>query len=52
MVNEQTRLQTRFNNNYSKLKELNKLSDKRLNAEEAYQYGLITVIPDDLDWND
>ncbi len=52
MVNGQTRLQTRFNNNNSKLKELNELTDKLLNAEEAYQYGLITVIPDDLDWND
>ena len=52
MVNGQTRLQTRFNNNYSKLKELNELSDKLLNSEEAYQYGLITVIPDDLDWNE
>ncbi len=52
MVNGQTRLQTRFNNNYSKLKELKELSDKCLNAEVAYKYGLITVIPDDLDWND
>jgi len=52
MVNGQTRLQTRFNNNYSKLKELSELSDKCLNSEEAYQYGLITVIPDDLDWNE
>ena len=32
MVNGQTRLQTRFNNNYSKLKELNELSDKLLNC--------------------
>ena len=52
MVNGQTRLQTRFSNNDLKLKELNELTDKILNAEEAYQYGLITVIPDDLDWND
>ena len=52
MVNGQTRLQTRFSNNDLKLKELNELTDKLLNAEEAYQYGLITVIPDDLDWND
>ena len=52
MVNGRTRLQTRFNNNYSKLKELNELSQKCLNAEEAYKYGLVTVIPDDLDWND
>ena len=52
MVNGQARLQTRFNNNSSKLKDLNSLCDKPINAEEAYKNGLITVIPDDLDWND
>ena len=52
MVNGQTRLQTRFNNNTTKLKDLNKLCDKIFNAEEAYKKELITVIPDDLDWND
>ena len=52
MVNGQARLQTRFNNNSSKLKDLNSLCDKPINAEEAYKNGLITVIPDDLDWSD
>ena len=52
MVNGQTRLQTRFNNDQAKLKNLNDLSGKLLNAEEAYKYGLITVIPDDLDWSE
>lgn len=52
MVNGQTRLQTRFNNDDIKLSKLHNLCDKNLNAEEAFNYELITVIPDDLDWND
>ena len=52
MVNGQTRLQTRFNNDDIKLSKLHDLCDKNLNAEEAFNYELITVIPDDLDWND
>ena len=52
MVNGQTRLQTRFNNDDIKLSKLHDLCDKNLNAEEAFSHELITVIPDDLDWND
>ena len=52
MVNGQTRLQTRFNNDDIKLSKLRDLCDKNLNAEEAFNQELITVIPDDLDWND
>ena len=52
MVNGQTRLQTRFNNDDIKLSKLYDLCDKKLNAEEAFDLELITVIPDDLDWND
>ena len=52
MVNGQTRLQTRFNNDNLKLKKLYDLCDKSLNALEAFDHELITVIPDDLDWND
>ena len=52
MVNGQTRLQTRFNNDQAKLKNLKDLSGQLLNAEESYKYGLITVIPDDLDWSE
>ena len=52
MVNGQTRLQTRFNNDDIKLSKLHDLCDKDLNAEEAFDHELITVIPDDLDWND
>lgn len=52
MVNGQTRLQTRFNNDDIKLSKLHDLCKKNLNAEEAFNHELITVIPDDLDWND
>ena len=52
MVNGQTRLQTRFNNDDIKLSKLRDLCDKNLNAEEAFNHELITVIPDDIDWND
>ena len=52
MVNGQTRLQTRFNNDDIKLSKLYDLCGKSLNAEEAFNQELITVIPDDLDWND
>ena len=52
MVNGQTRLQTRFNNDDVKLSKLHDLCEKNLNAEEAFNHELITVIPDDLDWND
>ena len=52
MVNGQSRLQTRFNNDDIKLSKLHDLCDKSLNAEEAFNHELITVIPDDLDWND
>ena len=52
MVNGQTRLQTRFNNDDIKLSKLHDLCDQKLNAEEAFNHELITVIPDDLDWND
>ena len=52
MVNGQTRLQTRFNNDDIKLSKLHDLCDKNLNADEAFNHELITVIPDDLDWND
>ena len=52
MVNSQTRLETRFNSNTKKIKELETLSEQLLNTEEAYKAELITIIPDDLDWAD
>ena len=52
MVNGLSRLATRFNNDEPKLNALRKIIGKRLNAEEAFEEELITVIPDDLDWNE
>ena len=52
MVNGQTRLETRFNDDMVILKKLRKLINKPLNAEVAHNAGLISVIPDDLDWKE
>ena len=52
MANGITRLQTRFNDDTKKLKSLEKLIGKNLSAEEAYKAELITMIPDELDWNE
>lgn len=52
MVNGLSRLATRFNNDEPKLNALRKTVGKKLNAEEAFEEELITVIPDDLDWNE
>ncbi len=52
MVNGLSRLATRFNNDEPKLNALRKIVGKKLNAEEAFEEELITVIPDDLDWNE
>ena len=52
MVNGQSRLETRFNSNKDKLKSLKDIIGLKLNAEKAFMDGLITVIPDDLDWDD
>lgn len=52
MVNGLSRLATRFNNDEPKLDALRKIVGEKLNAEEAYEEELITVIPDDLDWNE
>ena len=52
MVNGLTRLSTRFNSDKPKLNNLRKLIDIKMNAEEAYAEELITIIPDDLDWEE
>jgi len=52
MVNGQTRIETRFNNDEAKISSLRKLINKKINAEEAFKEELITVIPDDLDWTE
>jgi benzoyl-CoA-dihydrodiol lyase len=51
-VNGATRLATRFANRKEKLVALEELSGQLLSASEALEAGLITVAPDDLDWED
>jgi benzoyl-CoA-dihydrodiol lyase len=52
MVNGRSRLATRFSENSTTIAELKKLSGKELGSEEALELGLVTVAPDDLDWED
>jgi benzoyl-CoA-dihydrodiol lyase len=51
-VNGSTRLATRFGGQKEKLAELAKTSGQLLSAAEALDAGLITVAPDELDWED
>ena len=50
MVNSESRVEARFNGDTKKLDELKKLTDQEVGAEEALEAGLVTVAPDDLDW--
>ena len=52
MVNGRSRLDTRFCGDKAKLAELQKLSGKLLDPQEALAMGLVTVAPDELDWDD
>ena len=52
MVNGQSRLHTRFHGAPGRLSELEGLKGERLFAEAAFARGLVTVTPDDLDWDD
>jgi benzoyl-CoA-dihydrodiol lyase len=52
MVNELGRLAARFHGDAKKLEELKKLIGQLLGAEAAMEAGLVTVAPDDLDWED
>jgi len=52
MVNGEGRLAARFHDDATKLEELKKLSGQKIGAEEALEAGLVTVAPDDLDWED
>jgi len=51
-VNGRSRLDTRFSGDTNKLTELEKHSGEPLGPNEALELGLITVAPDDLDWED
>jgi len=52
MVNGAGRLAARFHDDAKKLNELKKLCGQQLGAEGALEAGLVTVAPDDLDWED
>jgi len=52
MVNGRSRLATRFSSDDEKLAAVKNASGKVLSHEQALQLGLITVAPDDLDWDD
>jgi benzoyl-CoA-dihydrodiol lyase len=51
-VTGETRLSSRFGGQVEKLAELAKLSGRVLSASAAFDAGLITVAPDELDWED
>ena len=52
MVNSAGRLAVRFHGDANKLAALKKLCGQQLGAEDALEAGLVTVAPDDLDWED
>ncbi len=52
MVNGLTRLQTRFNEDTQTIDQLRGLQDSALRADQALALGLVTLTPDDIDWED
>ncbi len=51
-VNGLTRLQTRFYEDAATISQLKKLGDSKLRADQALELGLVTLSPDDIDWDD
>lgn len=51
-VNGLTRLQTRFNEDQQTVAQLQGLQDSALRADQALELGLVTLTPDDIDWDD
>ncbi len=51
-VNGLTRLQTRFCEDAVTIGQLEKLGDSQLRADQALELGLVTLTPDDIDWED
>ena len=51
-VNGLTRLQTRFYEDDATIKQLQNLGDSTLRADQALALGLVTLTPDDIDWED
>jgi benzoyl-CoA-dihydrodiol lyase len=52
MVNGLTRLAARFNGDSSALDRITAQNGKMLDAGTAFDLGLVTVTPDELDWED
>lgn len=52
VVNGLTRLQTRFNEDETTIAQLQGLHDSALRADQALGLGLVTLTPDDIDWED
>jgi benzoyl-CoA-dihydrodiol lyase len=52
MVNGRSRLETRFRGQSEQVEKLQAHKNVPLNSEQAMDLGLITVAPDDLDWED
>ena len=51
-VNGLTRLQTRFYEDEATITELKNLGDSAMRADQALALGLVTLTPDDIDWDD
>ena len=51
-VNNLTRLQTRFYEDDATIDQLKNLNDSPLRADQALALGLVTLTPDDIDWED
>ncbi len=51
-VNGLTRLATRFNEDAPTISQLQGLQDSALRADQALALGLVTLTPDDIDWDD
>ena len=51
-VNSLTRLQTRFCEDEATIAQLKNLGDSPLRADQALELGLVTLTPDDIDWDD
>jgi benzoyl-CoA-dihydrodiol lyase len=52
MCNGLTRLQTRFLNQPEEVKNIHDHSGKDILAAEAFESGMVTFIPDDIDWEE
>ena len=51
-VNKLSRLQTRFYEDEATITQLKNLNDSPLRADQALALGLVTLTPDDIDWED